>query len=322
MEKIYEPYLLMGKKRYAGNMYTRDKNGNVVFDYMDAKGIELVRRDNCPHAKDVQAKVLDALMNHIDPEKAVMHLESHLQRIVNDEIPFEQYIMSKSLRKSYKNDDLVHVRVVKKIAKRTPGREPQPGDRVPYVLVEVNDEKAKASDRAEDPGYAQEHNIKVDRLYYVEHQIEKSVCALLNLAVPFRPEDIFIKPKAALLRQRRKIKDISLFMCAKPSSAETTQVCKPLDNDAKNNGESSSSSTFETYSKRSSSNQEKPATTQKSLMGFMSKPIQAQASTSNDINVSPPPESTRKLTLEEKFAQMSKKREPSKPKSLAKKPRK
>ena len=40
-EKVYQPYLLINKKRYAGLLWTRaDK-----WDKMDAKGIETVRRE-------------------------------------------------------------------------------------------------------------------------------------------------------------------------------------------------------------------------------------------------------------------------------------
>ena len=42
-EKVYHPYLLMNKKKYAGMMWTNPKKP----DKMDAKGIETVRRDNC-----------------------------------------------------------------------------------------------------------------------------------------------------------------------------------------------------------------------------------------------------------------------------------
>lgn len=42
-EKVYCPYLLMNKKRYAGLLWTKPSK----FDKMDAKGIETVRRDNC-----------------------------------------------------------------------------------------------------------------------------------------------------------------------------------------------------------------------------------------------------------------------------------
>ena len=42
-EKIYHPYLLMNKKRYAGMYWTNPEKP----DKMDCKGIETVRRDNC-----------------------------------------------------------------------------------------------------------------------------------------------------------------------------------------------------------------------------------------------------------------------------------
>jgi DNA polymerase delta subunit 1 len=42
-EKVYFPYLLINKKRYAGLYWTNPNN----YDKMDTKGIETVRRDNC-----------------------------------------------------------------------------------------------------------------------------------------------------------------------------------------------------------------------------------------------------------------------------------
>jgi DNA polymerase delta subunit 1 len=42
-EKVYFPYLLMNKKRYAGLLWTNSDK----YDKMDAKGLETVRRDNC-----------------------------------------------------------------------------------------------------------------------------------------------------------------------------------------------------------------------------------------------------------------------------------
>jgi DNA polymerase delta subunit 1 len=48
-EKIYHPYLLMNKKRYAGMYWTNPDKP----DKMDAKGIETVRRDNCALVQDI-----------------------------------------------------------------------------------------------------------------------------------------------------------------------------------------------------------------------------------------------------------------------------
>ncbi len=42
-EKIYCPYLLISKKRYAGLLWTNTESP----DYKDCKGVENVRRDSC-----------------------------------------------------------------------------------------------------------------------------------------------------------------------------------------------------------------------------------------------------------------------------------
>lgn len=42
-EKVYYPYLLMNRKRYAGRLWTKPDKA----DKTDTKGIESVRRDNC-----------------------------------------------------------------------------------------------------------------------------------------------------------------------------------------------------------------------------------------------------------------------------------
>ena len=48
-EKVYHPYLLMSKKRYAGMFWTNPETP----DKIDAKGIETVRRDNCEFVQHI-----------------------------------------------------------------------------------------------------------------------------------------------------------------------------------------------------------------------------------------------------------------------------
>ena len=48
-EKVYFPYLLINKKRYAGLYWTSPEK----YDKMDSKGIETVRRDNCRLVQNV-----------------------------------------------------------------------------------------------------------------------------------------------------------------------------------------------------------------------------------------------------------------------------
>merc|ERR1719401_755021 len=51
-EKVYCPYLLMNKKRYAGLYWTKPE----AYDKLDTKGIETVRRDNCGLARQLVDK--------------------------------------------------------------------------------------------------------------------------------------------------------------------------------------------------------------------------------------------------------------------------
>ena len=60
-EKVYFPYLLMNKKRYAGMLWTKPTN----FDKMDCKGIETIRRDNCALVAEVVQKTLDILLKDL-----------------------------------------------------------------------------------------------------------------------------------------------------------------------------------------------------------------------------------------------------------------
>lgn len=57
-EKVYFPYLLINKKRYAGLYWTRPEK----YDKMDTKGIETVRRDNCLMVQTVIEKVLKMIL--------------------------------------------------------------------------------------------------------------------------------------------------------------------------------------------------------------------------------------------------------------------
>jgi DNA polymerase delta subunit 1 len=54
-EKVYCPYLLMNKKRYAGLYWTNPNS----YDKMDCKGIETVRRDNCSLVKEIVQEALN-----------------------------------------------------------------------------------------------------------------------------------------------------------------------------------------------------------------------------------------------------------------------
>jgi DNA polymerase elongation subunit (family B) len=101
-------------------------------------------------------------------EEAVHDVQRVLQRFIDKNVPFNDYVMSRSLRAEYKarNPKLPHVIVTNKMRQRAPGSEPKPGNRVPFVITYTGVKNATSSERAEDPDYVLENNLVVDRTYY------------------------------------------------------------------------------------------------------------------------------------------------------------
>ena len=67
LEKVYWPYFLYSKKRYAAKLWTKGKDGNMNMDYIDIKGLQVVRRDNTPHVREVCKELLDVVLTSNDP---------------------------------------------------------------------------------------------------------------------------------------------------------------------------------------------------------------------------------------------------------------
>jgi DNA polymerase delta subunit 1 len=215
LEKVYCPYFLYSKKRYAAKLWTKGKDGNMNMDYIDVKGLQLVRRDNTPHMREVCKELLDVVLESSDtgPPK-----ELALQRaieLIEGDVPNEKLILSQGLSDSYKSKGFsvsinspdikdinqAHVQVVRKMRERQPGSEPQSGDRVPYILIDTGDPKAKAFEKSEDPKYAKDNNLKVDYNYYFINKFLNPVCDLIEPLFEDPKEDIFgelltrVKPK-------------------------------------------------------------------------------------------------------------------------------
>ncbi|QOR60232.1 hypothetical protein [Bathycoccus sp. RCC716 virus 1] len=208
LEKVYCPYFLYSKKRYAAKLWTKGKDGNMNMDYVDVKGLQLVRRDNTPHMREVCKELLDVVLESSDtgPPKALA-LQRAIELIEGD-VPNEKLILSQGLSDSYKSQNLSHVQVRNKMRERQPGSEPQSGDRVPYILLDTGDPKAKAYEKAEDPKYAKDNNLKVDYAYYFINKFLNPVCDLIEPLFEDPKEEIFgelltrVKPKR---RPKKKV---------------------------------------------------------------------------------------------------------------------
>ena len=191
LEKVYCPYFLYSKKRYAAKLWTQDEDGNMNMDYIDVKGLQLVRRDNTPHMREVCKELLDVVLESSDtgPPKALA-LQRAIELLEGD-VSNERLVLSQQLGDSYKSENLSHVQVRNKMRERQPGSEPQSGDRVPYILIKTHDPRAKAYEKAEDPKYAIDNNLPIDYPYYFLNKFLNPVCDLIEPLFNDPREEIF-----------------------------------------------------------------------------------------------------------------------------------
>ena len=132
-EKIYFPYLLISKKRYAGLFYTKPEK----FDKLDCKGLESVRRDNCKLVKNAIETVLKKILIEQDENSAIKYVKTTISDLLQDKIDLSLLVITKGLTKEatdYKNPQ-PHTELLKKMRKRDPSTAPNIGDRVPYCII-------------------------------------------------------------------------------------------------------------------------------------------------------------------------------------------
>ncbi len=219
LEKVYWPYFLYSKKRYAAKLWTKGKDDQMHMDYIDVKGLQLVRRDNTPHVREVCKELLDVVLDAPDTGPPKELARERASQLLAGEVPSEKLILSQSLADTYKvggksvsilspesaQINQAHVQVVNKMKRRKPGSEPQSGDRVPYLLTKTDNPKAKAFEKSEDPKYVEENNVPIDYHYYFENKFLNPVCDLLDPLYENTKQEIFGDIIAEHKPQKKKL---------------------------------------------------------------------------------------------------------------------
>ncbi|KAH9385583.1 DNA polymerase delta subunit 1 [Nematocida major] len=176
-EKVYHPFVLINKKRYAGcAKFAPNDPGKI-----DTKGIETVRRDNCLLIRDLMKECMDRVFLRGDIEGTKKFLQERVADLLGNKIGISQLIISKSITK--KEEDysvsLAHVSLAERMRKRE-GSGPGLGDRVSYVIRAGSE---PLHERSEDPVYALRNNVPIDTLYYLKNQLSKPLERLLSYVI-------------------------------------------------------------------------------------------------------------------------------------------
>lgn len=166
-EKVYYPYLLINKKRYAGLYWTNPNK----HDKMDTKGIETVRRDNCRLVPAVITNCLNFILEKRDVNGAIDYTKGIIADLLQNKIDLSLLVISKALGRTEYAAKQAHNELAIRMRKRDAGSAPSIGDRVSYVIIKGAKDSA-AYEKAEDPIYVLENSLPIDTKYYLENQLK------------------------------------------------------------------------------------------------------------------------------------------------------
>lgn len=170
-EKVYRPYLLMAKKRYAGLAWT-SLDGTPS---METKGLETVRRDWSDLVRQGLEETLRLLLrpdNADGTEEAYAYVKGLCDSLRQNKTDFKSLVISKSLGREEYAAKTPHMELAEKMRKRDPATAPRLGDRVSYLVL-AGAAKAKIYEKAEEPLYALERDLPIDAEYYLENQLKQ-----------------------------------------------------------------------------------------------------------------------------------------------------
>ncbi|CCM00374.1 uncharacterized protein FIBRA_02404 [Fibroporia radiculosa] len=174
-EKVYFPYLLISKKRYAGLYWTRPDK----YDKMDTKGIETVRRDNCRLVSTVIETCLHKMLIDRDVKGAEEYTKQIIADLLQNKVDMSQLVITKALAKADYAAKQAHVELAERMKQRDAGSAPALGDRVAYVIIK-GVKGAAAYEKSEDPIYVLENNIPIDTKYYLENQLSNPLMRIFE----------------------------------------------------------------------------------------------------------------------------------------------
>ena len=183
-EKTFDPFILLSKKRYVGDLYEMDPDKCK----RKSMGIVLKRRDNAPIVKVIYGGIIDIIMKGKNIRPAITYLRKSLRELVKGVYGMNTLIITKTLSSYYKDPErIAHKVLADRIGDRDPGNKPKVNDRIPFVYIEVPKSVKLQGDRIENPKYIRDNNLKPDYEFYITNQLMKPISQIFALCLEDLP---------------------------------------------------------------------------------------------------------------------------------------
>jgi DNA polymerase zeta len=180
-EKVYLPSVLLAKKRYVGFKYeSKDQLDGVI----DAKGIEVIRRDGTPAEQKIEEACLNILFRTSDLSQIKTYFQQQCAKVMKGRVSIQDFCFAKEVRLgSYSENGLPPPGALISTRKmmEDPRAEPQYGERVPYVVI-TGAPGARLIDRCVSPEMMlQNPDWELDSEYYILKNLIPPLERIFNL---------------------------------------------------------------------------------------------------------------------------------------------
>ncbi|OTB04699.1 hypothetical protein M426DRAFT_11334 [Hypoxylon sp. CI-4A] len=180
-EKVYQPCVLLAKKRYVGYKYESKDQAKPDFD---AKGIETVRRDGTPAEQMIEEKALKILFETADLSHVKSYFQKQCEKIMRGAVSMQDFCFAREVKLGTYSDRgppppgaLISTKKMLEDARA----EPQYGERVPYVVVS-GAPGARLIDRCIAPEeLLTNSHLQLDSEYYISKNLIPPLERIFNL---------------------------------------------------------------------------------------------------------------------------------------------
>ncbi len=183
LEGYYDRGFFVTKKRYA----VIDEGEITV------KGLELVRRDWAPVAKNTQHDILEAILKDASPKKAKKIVKEIITKLNNGEVSKEDLIIHTKLTKKPENYKQIAPHVIAAEKLIDAGNKVTTGSIISYIITKGKEPISKRAEPIELIG-----NKEYDPEYYIQNQVLPATLRILE-AIGYSEEQIMNNEKQTSL---------------------------------------------------------------------------------------------------------------------------
>ncbi|KKA30079.1 hypothetical protein TD95_005216 [Thielaviopsis punctulata] len=244
-EKVYQPCVLLAKKRYVGYKWESRSQTAPIFE---AKGIETVRRDGTPAEQKIEEGVLRILFDTADLSQVKAYFQAQATKILRGSVSLRDFCFAKEVKLGTYSAPSTTSRatalppgalLAAKQSLTDPRAEAQYGARIPY-LVAASAPGTRLADRCISPAaFLASPDAHIDAEYYLSKNIIPPLDRILNLVGASARRWFDEMPKIKRLRRvdpkRRRGRTLEDYLhvavctvCAAKMSADAPSASTPV----------------------------------------------------------------------------------------------